>query len=169
MIAVASINSMIETAIGVDVRGVVAISVGVTTAPIVAEVVTAAVSFAVPVRAKDQERVRALIEWIEVLALRECMSCSSDDDGFALLDFAVGRGTARSGGLVEMRLRRTLDHFGTGSGGRSGVRRCRGSRACDGQADGEGKRDNNGGEAHGDGDNARRGLVGLYEEPRECC
>ena len=166
---------MIETAIGVDVRGVVAISIGVTTAPIVVEVVTAAVSFAVPVRAKDQERIRAFIEWIEVLALRGCISYGSDDDSVALLAFAVGRCTTRSRSLVEIGLRRTLDDLGSGSGGcrRVGRRRGAGGRACDGQADGEGKRDDNGGEAHGDNDNKRTGLewacIQRTEKSRECC
>ena len=149
---------MIETAAGVDVCGVV---VGVTTVVKVVDVVTAAPSLAVPVRAKDQDRITALIEWIEVPARRDCRAFISDDDGFDLFSIAVGvRCIARS--LLELGHLPTLDHFGSGSGGRCGV----GGRDCDGQADGEGKGDNDSGETHCDDDDERGAGAGLYPEFR---
>ena len=71
--AIANINSIMDTGIGDDVRrSVVIFGGGITTAGLVEEVVCVAVPFAVPLRAKHQDRITTLIEWVEVPTLRVC-------------------------------------------------------------------------------------------------
>ena len=141
VVANSNINAITEAAVGGDIRRVVSERRRVAIIePVVAEVVTVAVSPAALVRANDQDCIATLVKWVVVLALRDCFSCGPDNYSVDLLLAFAGRG----GYVFEFGLR-TLDGFNAGA---FDVR----SRARDGQANGEGDVDENGGETHADGD-----------------